>query len=397
MKCSIIATGTELIIGQTINRNAPEISKKLISYGFDIHHHLTVSDQAKEILWAIEQSSLQSDLIVITGGLGPTSDDLTRNVVADWANRELKWDENSWHHVCERMQSRGFAVKEIQKQQCYFPEGSIIVKNFKGTANAFYLNAKNKIFIVLPGPPAEIEAVWANGFANLLAEVAIQNQLDPFEMKIWDTMGLGESDVANIVEKIINDFFSEAQTHLYLKEKIEIGYRVHLPYVEVKLLYRKSIQGNLSQLIQKIDEQLSSITFFRDLENVKDEIIKKLNKSQWQQITIKDCASQGRLLFKLSNDSYFNEVKIPISYQQFEPEIHQPNSSTKNLNSQFEFGNLYIQIQTANSNSWLIRINDSEKVISFPYSSALMSDRNRQFAIEMCLIEILRFLSTEKE
>ncbi len=92
MKCSIIATGTELIIGQTINRNAPELSKKLLRLGFDIHHHLTVSDQANEILWAIEQSALQSDLIVITGGLGPTSDDLTRNVVAEWSGQELKWD-----------------------------------------------------------------------------------------------------------------------------------------------------------------------------------------------------------------------------------------------------------------------------------------------------------------
>lgn len=397
MKCSIIATGTELIIGQTINRNAPEISKKLIRYGFDILHHITVSDQAREILWAIEQSTIHSDLIVITGGLGPTSDDLTRNVVADWATRELKWDENSWQHVCERMQSRGFSVKEIQKQQCYFPEGSIIIKNLKGTANAFYLEAKNKILVVLPGPPAEIEAVWENGISELIKKIAQQKLLDPIEMKIWDTMGLGESDVANIVEKVINDYFSQSPTSLNLKDKIELGYRVHLPYVEVKLLYRKSIQVHLTQLIQKLDEQLNSITFFRDLETVKNQIFDKLKNSHWKKVIIDDRASQGRLLHKLSSDLFFNALSIPIIYQQCNSLDPQFSKTNNHLKSTFELGLLQIQIHVADFNSWLIKINESEKVITYPYTSELMIERNRQFAIEMCLIELLHFLAKEKE
>ncbi len=384
MKCSIIATGTELIIGQTINRNAPEISKKILKFGFEVHHHLTVSDQANEIYWAIEQSSKCSDLIIITGGLGPTSDDLTRNVVADWCGYDLKWDEDSWQHVCERMQSRGFLVKEIQKQQCYFPYKSIIIKNLRGTANAFYVEAKNKILVVLPGPPNEIESVWNNGISQFLQQLSIEKNLDPVKMKVWDTLGLGESDVAMKVETVLADFYQTNHFESKIESKFEIGYRVHLPYVEVKLIYCQSVETEMKLLVALMENELREITKFRDFENVKNSILKQVKKSKFKKIIIYDQVSQGRFLQHLTQDPFLLEVTLPISYFQ---------NQTKDQFIQNNDEALILELSSCDQQTWSFRINDRDCKIVYPFTASTMLERNRQFALEMCLIEFNQYLT----
>jgi nicotinamide-nucleotide amidase len=225
MRVCILNVGTELTTGQILNENAKWISHKVYQYGFPISCHLVVPDDRKEILQALNYCRDHSEILFVTGGLGPTSDDFTREVIAEWCGTHLLFDEFSWHQIVDRLHARKVTVRESQRQQCYFPAGSKIIKNEIGTANAFALSFGRVRVFVLPGPPREIEAVWPEIDAELIDFSAT---LNPLITKSWETTGQGESEIAYLVEGALpgHDF--------------EIGYRVHAPYVEVKLTYFKS-------------------------------------------------------------------------------------------------------------------------------------------------------------
>ena len=121
MKASILALGTELTTGQIANKNAAWISEKLKSFGVVVSMHLTVPDDRKLILESLHYIEQHADLIFVTGGLGPTSDDFTRDIITEWAEKKMVFDAQSWEQILERFKNRGFTARDIQKQQCYFP------------------------------------------------------------------------------------------------------------------------------------------------------------------------------------------------------------------------------------------------------------------------------------
>ena len=122
MKTSILAVGTELTTGQIVNRNAAWISNQLKNIGLLTAVHITVADDRKSITEALQFCAEHSELIFVTGGLGPTSDDFTRELITEWTNLPLEFDEESWKKVKERLSTRGFPVQNFQKKQCYFGE-----------------------------------------------------------------------------------------------------------------------------------------------------------------------------------------------------------------------------------------------------------------------------------
>lgn len=250
MKAAILCIGTELVDGQITNRNAAWISERLKQIGLQTLMHLVVPDERALIREFLELAAVKTDLIFVTGGLGPTSDDFTRDVIADWADKKLAFDEASWRHINERLTSRGYTVKEIQRQQCYFPEGAKVLFNSEGTANGFQLEVRGKEVFALPGPPREIAAIWASSVDTWL-EQATKN-IDPYITRKWDTLGVGESDVADITENVLKDI------------AIEKGYRVHLPYVEVKLSYPRSKEEEFLPAVERLTEALQFCLVARD-------------------------------------------------------------------------------------------------------------------------------------
>lgn len=256
MKASVFGIGTELVDGQIVNKNAAWISQKLKKMGLTTDIHLVVPDKRELMLEGLSFCAAKSNLIFVTGGLGPTSDDFTREVITAWAGKDLKFDERSWQHLSERLTSRGYAVKEIQRQQCYFPEGSQILSNSEGTANGFLVQHLGKNVFALPGPPREIEAVWNDHIQHWLTKNT--PQLDRAITRTWQTLGVGESDIAVLVEEVLRDV------------DVQIGYRVHLPYVEVKLSHVHSRAASLEPAIQKLTDALAYCTVFRNSDDAVD-------------------------------------------------------------------------------------------------------------------------------
>lgn len=169
-KASILAIGTELTTGQTTNRNAAWISSQLDSLHIETVVHITVADNHARIKEALEHCARVSQLIFVTGGLGPTTDDFTREVIASWLEKKLIFNEASWQRILNRLTGVGIPVAPSNRQQCFFPEGCEIIPNPDGTASAFsaLFGQDSQAIWVLPGPPREVSAVWKNGIREAI-------------------------------------------------------------------------------------------------------------------------------------------------------------------------------------------------------------------------------------
>ncbi len=380
MKASILAVGTEITTGQILNKNASAISQNLNQYGVSVVAHLAVPDDRKLIRDALIFSESQSDIIFVTGGLGPTSDDFTRELISEWAQLHLEFHEPSWLHVQQRLTSRGFSVREMQRQQCYFPRTANVLLNSQGTANAFYFKllraSGDKTVFVLPGPPREIDSIWHDHIAALLSGMTagVIKQIT----KSWDTIGRGESDVAAIVETELKNFANQIET----AEAVTVGYRVHLPYVEVKISYSENNKEMVKPFLESLNKALNKITVTKDFVDLAFVVISKIKSVDF---AFYDFVSRGFLQQRLQ--PFFKNQK-DFSWKQ----------STESLPVDF-FANEtnFISLLPLEADQKCLLIYDylgekGQHIIESPYKSNLMADRTRQYFAEMAIIHFSKLL-----
>lgn len=295
MKIATLAVGTEITDGQISDRNSQWLSKKAVEFGYEVREHRAVPDDRALILASLRALAQNAQVILVTGGLGPTSDDFTRECVAEFLGEPLEWDENSWLSILERLKARGAPFTENQKQQCYFPRGAQILKNDQGTANGFTALMSSGVRVVsLPGPPREIEAIWNGGLADLLSLPTAQVRS---ELTLLRTMGLGEGALAFRVEQLIDEVM---KTHGGV-ERPAIGYRAHAPYVEVKLWAFPNQAQAVREISDRIRSEFSSILVNEGDDDVADAVLSILVQRAAAGIKtrIVDGVSQGEILARL--------------------------------------------------------------------------------------------------
>lgn len=239
---SHIAIGTEITIGQILNKNSHWLSQELTQLGFTPIYHVSVSDDPLKIKEAFQFISKHSDFIFVTGGLGPTADDLTREVVAEVTQNQLEWNEGAWDHLVSYLQNRNLKARENHKKEALLPKKAHLLINPEGTACGFIVKHQNQKWIVLPGPPNEIKAIWDNNLKAIL--VQSETRLNPLHMHKWDTFGLPESALAELLTPHLNGC------------PLEIAYRIHLPYVEFKFIFSESEKLKAQVWIEKVDSLL---------------------------------------------------------------------------------------------------------------------------------------------
>lgn len=368
MKAAILAVGTELTDGTIANSNAAWISKKLKNKGIVTNTHLVVPDDRPLILQGLRDISRDSNLLFVTGGLGPTSDDFTRELIAEWVGKPLVYDSATWDYISERLTSRGYAVKENQKQQCYFPQGAKILNNRNGTAHGFSLQTEDKNIFVLPGPPNEIAAIWED-FIETWLEEQTKNS-DAYITRLWDTLGVGESDIATITEDVFKG------TNFLL------GYRVHLPYVEVKVSYWKSEETNASAKIQELDAALKEYTITRDGRDIAQALLQKLEGVE--KFSVCDEVTGAYLLERVTP-----LLKKSIKKMTWE---FSTNSAFTHLKD-FEASLLISQLENNQYELTLKQYDRVEKIqISTPFKTENMLSRRQQYVAELSLIKWYEFL-----
>lgn len=201
MRAEILAVGTEILLGNIVNTNAQYIANKLAELGIEVYHHSVVGDNQERLKEAYDLAFKRSDLVITTGGLGPTKDDLTKEVAFEYFGKEVVLYENLLKDIENFFKKINMPMGENNKKQAMFPKDVIIMPNNNGTAPGCIIEEGNKILAVLPGPPREMKAM----FEESLVPYLMRFQDSVLVSKTLRIMGVGESKVAEIVDDILEN------------------------------------------------------------------------------------------------------------------------------------------------------------------------------------------------
>src|SRR6202522_1114926 len=199
MKAEIIAVGSELLTPFRLDTNSLFLTSELNQVGLRVAHKSVVGDTPDEMRSSFEHALERADVIVSSGGLGPTDDDRTRQTVADLLGRKLRLDENIVREIEERFRRFARTMPEINKRQAMVPEGATVLPNPNGTAPGLWLEADGRIVILLPGVPSELKSIFEAQVRRRLERISSDERLFTRDLRVT---GLGESDVETRVRPL---------------------------------------------------------------------------------------------------------------------------------------------------------------------------------------------------
>ena len=201
MKSGILTIGTEILFGQIVNSNAAFLSKSLNDVGVDVLYHYTVGDNPKRMEDALRLLLEDCDLVITTGGLGPTQDDITAEMVAKVAGEKIVLDEEVFAKIKKMFEASGKKMTENNKRQACVPEHCRLLPNDTGLAPGFVCEFDGKAVMCLPGPPWEMEGMFENYGLKYIKEKTHAN----IEYKFVKTVGIGESALETALMDLIDD------------------------------------------------------------------------------------------------------------------------------------------------------------------------------------------------
>ena len=200
MKAEIITVGTEILLGDILNTNCRYLSRELAAMGIEMYYQITVGDNEERLLKTLEESLNRSDIVICTGGLGPTEDDITKEVCAKYFGYKLGLHKPSLDAMIERFKHMNRVPTKNNEKQAYFPKEAYILKNDNGTAPGCIMEKEGKMIVVLPGPPKEMESMFENYVKPYLSKLTD----DVIESEVLRIIGVGESKVENDILDIID-------------------------------------------------------------------------------------------------------------------------------------------------------------------------------------------------
>ena len=244
MKATIVTIGDEILIGQIVDTNSGFIAKSIDKIGIQVVEMISISDEKQQILDTFKSLQNKVDLVIVTGGLGPTKDDITKKTFCDYFETDLILDEKVLKDVTEFFAKRNKEVTDINKKQALVPKGCLVMRNKNGTAPGMWMEKNNTIFMSMPGVPYEMQMIMTSGF---IPEIKKRFTLPFIYHKTILTQGIGES----VLSELISDWEDS------LTEK-EIGL-AYLPSPGMVRLRLSSKGLNEGELISKIEKEVENI------------------------------------------------------------------------------------------------------------------------------------------
>ncbi|HTV20051.1 MAG TPA: competence/damage-inducible protein A [Polyangiaceae bacterium] len=241
MIAAVLSIGTELTRGELVNSNAAWLSEQLTSLGFEVRAHVTVDDDIERIIAAIAGLAAQHSVLMCTGGLGPTTDDLTTEAVAKALGVPLLRDHASLDRMRGLFASRGRTMSPTNEKQADFPEGAEILPNELGTAPGFSVVLGGCRMFFTPGVPREMKHLWEDRIVPRIADLAVRNS-HQIHLR---TFGLPESTLGELLEGV------EAQF-----PGVTVGYRASFPEIELKVLARADDVRAAERLAERASEEV---------------------------------------------------------------------------------------------------------------------------------------------
>lgn len=201
MNAEIVAVGTELLLGQIANTNAQFISEHLAHVGVNVYFHTVVGDNPDRLLHVMEIARSRSDIIILTGGLGPTKDDLTKETIASFLSRKLVLDKKAMNSIEDYFKNTGRAMTENNRKQALVVEGSQVLDNKNGMAPGMLLTIEKKTYILMPGVPSEMKPMFLN---EVIPNFALQSET-PLFSRVLRFFGISESALETKIVDLIDD------------------------------------------------------------------------------------------------------------------------------------------------------------------------------------------------
>lgn len=296
MKSAILTVGTELLFGQIVNTNAAYLSSQLNLLGLDVMFHYTVGDNSERLKETIRRALNNVDLLITTGGLGPTQDDLTKEVVCEVFDDELVLHQESMDNLNEIFEKRGIRMTENNIKQAYMPAAATVFPNSQGTAPGFALSKDDKIVICLPGPPREMKSMFIKEVKPYLINISE----DIIYYRMIKTFGIGEAQLETALLPLINGQ-SDPTIATYAKEG-ESCVRV-----ASKRQTREEAEAAVMEMISKIEEIIGKHIYSTDDEEYAEVVSKKLLDNKISISAAESCTG-GMFSAALTDISGISEV-----------------------------------------------------------------------------------------
>lgn len=289
MIVEVVAVGTELLMGQIVNSNGSEIGMRIGENGFDAHYQVVVGDNLGRLTATLLQALSRSDAVVITGGIGPTQDDLTREAICQIAGVRMTRDEKHAEWIERRVLAQRPTMASNVFRMADLPEGAEGMPNTNGVALGVAMEIGGKWLFAVPGVPAEMRAMLDNEVLPRLR--AIDRQPAVLRSRVIHTWGHGESTVADLLED------------LYESANPSVAFLIRDMEVRVRITAKAATDEQAMALIEPFEEtirsRLGAAVFAADDETVEDIVLRDLSERDWSVATI-EAATLGQIGARLA-------------------------------------------------------------------------------------------------
>ena len=280
----VLNTGTELLFGSVLNTHLSFLAQEIFLLGLRVQRQTTIPD-GSAIRDAILESATRCEIILITGGLGPTTDDITREIVAELTNRPLSYDDSIFQKIKERFRRRGLRLTDRISRQAYVPEGAVVLANDFGTAPGLYIPSRNGIphLFLLPGPPRELAPMFTAYALPILRTLVPMSDL---HARIFRTTGIGES----YVEKMVGE-------RLLAIPGLEVGYCARMGEVDLRVIGSQIAVSTAEEIVHAALRQNIFGDGSKELEEVVIELLGEKNAT----VAVAESCTGGLLADRLTN------------------------------------------------------------------------------------------------
>ena len=313
MVVELISVGTELLLGNIVNTNAAYLAEQCANYGLSCFYQSVVGDNEERLQEVVKTGLKRSDILILTGGLGPTEDDLTKEVVAKAMKKKLVEDSKSREMIQTYFDNRGIEITENNWKQVLVPEGAIVMYNHNGTAPGLIIESGEKCAILLPGPPGEMKPM----FEEYVADYFKKKNPEVIVSTTVKLCGIGESKVADMIGDIL-----ESQTNPTIAPYAKTG-EVHLR-VTAKAADNKSANKLIKPVVKELKTRLSEYIYTTDEKvTLEAAVVDLLVANKLTVSTVESCTGgkiAARLInvpgvsdvFKMGHITYSNKAKRKI-------------------------------------------------------------------------------------
>jgi nicotinamide-nucleotide amidase len=292
MRVEIINTGTELLLGQVTNTHLGFLAQSLFGLGLRVERQVTVPDGVA-IAEALKDAMTRAEIILVTGGLGPTSDDITREAASEAFGKKLHFHQEILDGISAKFAERKFAMNDLQRAQAMVPEGGVVLQNKNGTAPGLVVENDKTIAILLPGPPNELRPMWENEALPWLKK-RLADRLSPVHEVTLRVLGMGETRVQILIEDEVKAL-----------GPVEVGYCARPGEVDLRLIApEKALVMKAADLAR---EKLGDVIYTEGAETMEQTVV-RLARAVGKTVTTAESCTGGMVANRITNVSHSSEA-----------------------------------------------------------------------------------------